>query len=71
MKIDNGIKSEKEFVHFDAIYCNFDCIEFTMLKQKYQKDAEFKILPLPNYPSVSNMKIVYNDQTDKLDIQLI
>ena len=42
-----------------------------MLKQKYQKDVDFKILPFPNYPSVSNMKIVYNDQTNKLDIRLI
>lgn len=68
IKIDTAIKLGKtEFIHFGGdFYGNFDCEEFKLLKLRYRNEADFKI-----YGSVSNMKILYNSETDKVDINLI
>lgn len=71
LKIDNALNKTEEFTHFNYIYQNFDCMEFKLLQQKYKDVGDFNILPFPKYPSVSNMKILYNPKTDRLDINLI
>jgi hypothetical protein len=70
-KIDKALNKPEEFTHFNNMYTNFNCMEFELLQQKYKEIGDFNIKPFPNYPSVSNMKIVYNPKTDKLDINLI
>ena len=70
MKIDDALKSGKNDFG-GSMYSNFDCIEFKILKQKYQKDEIFNILPFPDYPNVSKMRIRYNNESYKLDINII
>lgn len=71
-KIDSALSAGKQDFRFGGhhIYTNFDCMEYKILKEKYKKDCDFFIVPLPKYPSVTKMHMVFDEKTDKVRINL-